>query len=247
MQSAPAADLSSARAGLQSQYRVYAEPPVDVGLLFFHLLAFVYWVGADIAVFYGAGFAADPRLSADARAAVGRLTGWVDQFPRSAVPIVGATGATVAAQRGYLDAPPGLVVAIWIAAALWVFVNLRLYALGARSERGKPWGQFDLGFRGLIGIGLALAALSSLAGLSNVMPTWLALKVLLFAASIGFAMAVRLLFRPFRPALARVQSGSSDPEDQAIMTRSLFRTRVAVVGIWICAAAAALLGLWQPG
>lgn len=221
--------------------------PVDTGLLFLHLLAFVYWVGADIAVFYGAGFAADPRLSADARAAVGRLTGWVDQFPRSAVPIVGATGATVAFQRGYLDISAGLVVAIWAAAAVWVLVNLRLYALGARSERGRPWGRFDLGFRGLIGILVAGAALGSLAGFGVDLPAWLALKLLLFAASIGFAMAVRLLFRPFRPALARVASGSANPEDQAVMARSLIRTRLAVVGIWLCAGGAALLGLWRPG
>lgn len=236
----------AAAAGATIAIRLSNELPLDAALLFLHLLAFVYWVGADIAVFYGAGFAADPRLSAEARAAIGRLTGWVDQFPRSAVPVVGATGATVA-QRGFLDLSNGLLIAVWLVAAVWIFVNLRLYALGARSEQGRPWGRFDLGFRALIGVLLAGAAVGSLAGFGLNAPPWLALKLLLFAASIGFAMAVRILFRPFRPALARVESGASNPDDQVVMARSLFRTRLAVVGIWLCAGAAAFLGLWQPG
>jgi len=218
----------------------------DVLLAFAHVLCFVYWVGADLAVFYGAGIAADPTLGSEARNAIGRLTRFVDQFPRSSVPLIGALGATLAAMRGYADFGTVGLGLIWVIALGWVTMNLYLYANHDAPEKTKGVMSFDLWFRIAILIVVAGIGLASLAGQGVTDQPWLAIKMLLFAAAIVFSLGVRFLFKPFRPALARIVAGNPGPNDETIMRNALARTRLAVLGIWGCAAGAALIALWKP-
>ena len=219
---------------------------LDIVLVFAHLLLFVYWVGADIAVFYGAGFAADPGMSNDARAAIGRLTGWVDQFPRSSVPLIGAVGASLAVSRGYMQIDAIWLAAVWLIALVWVAVNLYLYANRSEPQKTAAWLVFDHWFRISILVAVAYFGISSLLGGGVTDTPWLAIKLLLYSLSMVFGMGVRVLFKPFRPALARVIAGDASEKDQQIMRSSLARTRVAVLGIWFSAAGAALVALWKP-
>jgi len=218
----------------------------DVLLVFAHLLLFVYWVGADLAVFYGAGIAADPSLGSEAREAIGRLTRWVDQFPRSSVPLIGAVGATLATTRGYATIASGWLALIWLVALVWVAMNLYLYANHGAPEKTKSIMSFDLWFRIAILVVVAGVGAASLAGQGITDAPWLAIKLLLFSAAMVFSLFVRILFKPFRPALARVVAGEGSAEDEAIMRSSLARTRLAVLGIWGSASAAALVALWKP-
>ncbi len=219
---------------------------VDVLLIFAHVLLFVYWVGADLAVFYGAGIAADPKLGAEAREAIGRLTRFVDQFPRSSVPLIGAVGATLAAARGYADIDGAWLTVIWVVALGWVGMNVYLYMNHGAPEKTRAVMSFDLWFRIAILLIVGGVGLASLAGQGITDQPWLAIKLLLFALAIVFALGVRVLFKPFRPALARIVAGNPNPDDEAVMKNSLARTRLAVLGIWGSASAAALVALWKP-
>lgn len=218
----------------------------DILLVFAHMLLFVYWVGADLAVFYGAGIAADPALGTEARQAIGRLTSWVDQFPRSSVPLIGAVGATLSVTRGYATIGSGWLALIWIVALVWVAMNVYLYTNHDAPEKTKPVMSFDLWFRIAILTVVAVVGVASLAGQGITDAPWLAIKLLLFSAAMVFSLFVRVLFKPFRPALARIVAGAGSAEDEAVMHSSLARTRLAVLGIWGSAAAAALVGLWKP-
>jgi uncharacterized membrane protein SirB2 len=220
--------------------------PFDVLVAFAHLLCFVYWVGADLAVFYGAGIAADPALSGESRDAIGRLTRFVDQFPRSSVPLIGALGATLAAMRGYADIGSLGLAVIWLIALVWVAMNIFLFANHGAPEKTSGVMSFDLWFRIAILLVVGGLGLASLAGHGITDQPWLALKMVLFAATIVFALGVRMLFKPFRPALARIVAGNPQPDDETIMRNALARTRLAVLGIWGCAAGAALVALWKP-
>jgi hypothetical protein len=219
---------------------------LDVLLVFAHVLFFVYWVGADLAVFYGAGIAADPALGSEAREAIGRLTRFVDQFPRSSVPLIGAVGATLAAMRGYAEIGTGGLSLVWVVALGWVAMNLYLYVNHGAPEKTKSVMTFDLWFR--IGLLITVASIgaASLAGQGITDQPWLAIKMLLFALAIVFALGVRMLFKPFRPALARIVAGNPNPDDEAVMRNALARTRLAVLGIWASAGGAALVALWKP-
>jgi uncharacterized membrane protein len=57
-----------------------AESYVLIKLL--HILLFVYWLGADIGVFYSARFVREASLGREARQTATRIMGWVDQIPR---------------------------------------------------------------------------------------------------------------------------------------------------------------------
>ena len=218
----------------------------DVLLAFAHVLLFVYWVGADLAVFYGAGIAADPALGAEAREAIGRLTRFVDQFPRSSVPLIGAVGATLATLRGYTTLDAGWLTLIWIVALGWVAMNVYLYVNHDAPEKTQGLMSFDLYFRIAILLIVGGIGVASLAGQGITEQPWLAMKLLLFAAAIVFALCVRVLFKPFRPALARIVAGNPNPDDEAVMKNALARTRLAVLGLWGSAGAAALVALWKP-
>jgi len=71
-------------------------------LLLLHVLVFVYWLGADLAVLYAAKYGAEERLSIETRQTIGDIMAFVDLFPRLSVPLIGATGMTMAFLAGAL-------------------------------------------------------------------------------------------------------------------------------------------------
>ncbi len=146
---------------------------LDALLLLAHLLGLVYWVGADVAVFYGAGIAAQPSLSSDARQTLGSLTRWVDQFPRSAVPIVLVSGVAVAWRSGYATFDVAWVWATIAIAFAWITINLILHARNVAGQDLGSWPTVDVVLRSSVMVGIAIASLSVLAGNSTFAPSWL--------------------------------------------------------------------------
>jgi hypothetical protein len=212
-------------------------------LVFLHVACLVYWVGADLAVFYGAGIAARPSVGPDAREAIGTLTRWVDQFPRSAVPLILLTGTLLAHRAGYLDVATAWVALACLASIAWISLNIVLYRRHVAGEQLTPWSTADLVLRSAVMVVVITAGVAALSGVWAGTTGWVGLKLLLFGAAIAFSLAVRHLFKPFRPALARVVAGDASECDLETMRSALARTRVAVVGIWLCAAAAAFTGI----
>ncbi len=135
---------------------------------------------------------------------------------------------------------------VWLLALGWVAMNIYLYVNHGAPDKTKGVMAFDLWFRIAILILVAGVGVASLAGEGITDAPWLAIKLLLFSAAMVFSLFVRVLFKPFRPALARIVAGNPEPGDEATLRSSLARTRLAVLGIWGCAAAAALVALWKP-
>lgn len=215
-------------------------------LLLLHVLLFVYWLGADLAVLYSARFAADPSLSLETRLVISQIMAFVDLFPRMSVPLIGAVGASLAVLNGDLRGGGVLVALAWVIAAVWVAVNLHLYLNRTDQVRIAPWRQFDVVWRALIGTGVLVAALVALLGAGVTDNRSLAAKLLIFAAAIFLSLLLRRVFLPFRPALRRLVDGSGGPADVVIMQQTLARARPVVLGIWALTVIAAAIGLWQP-
>jgi hypothetical protein len=215
-------------------------------LLLLHVLLFVYWLGADLAVLYSARYAADPALSLETRLTISQIMAFVDLFPRMSVPLIGAVGASLAALSGDLRAGPVVAALAWVLAAVWVGVNLHLYLNRTDQARIAPWRSFDVIWRSAIGLGVLVAGVVALLGAGVTDNRSLAAKLLVFSAAIFLSLLLRRVFLPFRPALRRLVDGSGGPTDVAIMQRTLARARPVVLGIWALTVVAAAIGLWQP-
>ena len=95
-------------------------------LLLLHVLLFVYWLGADLGVLYAAKYGADERLSIETRRTIGDIMAFVDLFPRLSVPLIGATGITMAFLSAEFHFDAAWIWFVWLAALIWVSINLYL-------------------------------------------------------------------------------------------------------------------------
>ncbi len=215
-------------------------------LLLAHVLLFVYWLGADLAVLYSARYVADPGLSLETRATISQIMAFVDLFPRMSVPLIGAVGATLGVMTADFNFGVPVLALIWTLALIWLTLNGWLYAHRGDALRTAPWRRFDVAWRSVIGTAVLVAGLAALAGFGITDNRSLALKLLIFAAAIFLSLVLRRVFLPFRPALRRLADGTGGHADVVLMQRTLSRTRPIVLGIWALTVMAAALGLWQP-
>jgi len=74
---------------------------------------------------------------------------------------------------------------------------------------------------------------------------WIALKLLLFAVTVGCGLAIRIALKPFGPAFASLMEGGSRPATEGAIQRSLTRARPFVIAIWIALVLEAALGIFQ--
>ena len=84
-----------------------------------HVLTFVYWLGADLGVFYAARVAAGPRLAVDTRAALFKVMTWIDLIPRMMLILTFPVGAQLAAGLGISPIVGGWLWLVWIGAIAW--------------------------------------------------------------------------------------------------------------------------------
>lgn len=215
-------------------------------LLLLHVLLFVYWLGADLAVFYSAGYAADSALPIETRVVIAEIMGFVDLFPRMSVPLIGAVGASLATSTGRISLDGEGLAIVWIVALVWVATNLHMYRHRRSPQRIGRWRRFDFVWRATAASLVALAGAMALAGMGVTDDRAVALKLIIFAAAVFLSLVLRTLFSPFRPALARLAGGHGQPDDSAIMQQALSRARPVVLAIWAMTIAAAAIGLWEP-
>lgn len=214
--------------------------------LFVHVIAFVYWLGADIGVFYAAGYAVKPELSRETRLTVIEIMAWVDQFPRVCVPTIAAVGAVVGVAGGYFVFDPAWLWLVGAIALGWVAMILYLYVNRRKPEKIGWLATVDVWFRTGVLIVVAGLGVAALAGRGVTDQPWLAIKLLIFALAILFSLMTRFLFHPFKLASARLRAGTSTAQDDADMRRALARARLPILGIWAMTLAAAAIGLWKP-
>lgn len=213
-------------------------------LLLFHVLLFAYWLGADLGVFYAARFAADRNYTTETRKAISDIMAFVDLAPRLSVPLMGATGISMGVRSGAIEIQGFWTWTVWFAALVWVSSNLYIYLNRADQRRIQPMIRFDTYWRAIVLVVVAGAAISSLADGGITSDVALAVKLLILALAIALSLVLRVLFKPFRPALQRIAAGGDNDTESAIMTAALARARPIVILIWLLVIAAAAIGLW---
>lgn len=213
-------------------------------LKLFHLLLFVYWLGADVGTFYAARFVANPTLAPAARMTAAKIMLGIDIAPRLCMPLVLATGVHLAWLQGHLPLSGGAVGACWGLCLAWVGMVVAIHHLGA-AARGAAMVKFDFGFRTVLLAGLALTALGALfaPGLGPLWPNWLAFKLLCYAATMACGLMIRVHLRPFTAAFGRLAGGHGDAEGDRVIARAIARCVPWVLVIWALLVASAASGL----
>jgi hypothetical protein len=218
--------------------------PFYAALILVHVLLLVYWLGADLGVFYSAGFLTKPELSLESRRTAMKILHFVDLFPRMAMVLMLPVGSTLALLGGYAALPEGwtapVLVVIWVAALAWFALVVKIYGgVGAGLTR------LDYFIRYAVIAGLLALAASSLTGHGPVVPgaEWLAAKLIIFAGIIGLGLGIRVVFKPFAVAFGQLVAKGSTPEIEAAMKAGQARVRPIVLALWVALVAEAYLGL----
>jgi hypothetical protein len=213
-------------------------------LILLHVLAFVYWLGADLAVLYAAKYGADEKLSVETRQTIGDIMAFVDLFPRISVPLIGASGMNIAFLSGRFVLHEVWIWFAWLAALLWVSSSLFVYKNRANPDCIEPVVRFDTLWRIILLTLVAGVAVASFFGLGITSSLSLATKLLIYSLAIALSLVLRLLFQPYRPALGRIVAKGNNTADSAIMKKALASAKPVVILIWMLTVVAAAIGLW---
>ncbi len=216
---------------------------MEVALLkFIHVLAFVYWLGADLGVFYTSFYAVNRKLSAETRVTVIRILFALDMAPRIAMPLILAVGIHLSYRIGYLPVAPWVIYLTYLVFLGWLAMVLYLH-YGKRSPFQAVLTRFDFGFRLTLIGGLSTYAAISLSGPSGVSADFIAWKILIFATLMACGLMIRIKLKPFGPAFAKLVTGNPSQADEDTIDQSISATRPWVLVIWLGLLLSAALGL----
>lgn len=215
-------------------------------LVFLHLLLFVLWLGGDVGVFVlGQHFRKRRRYSLDQRLALLKLLVAVDMGPRTAWVLMVPLSLSVATAGGWVVLPTGVVPAAWLLGTAWLGLVWDSHThdqtpRATRNRRIETW------------IKVAITAfylwlgLSSLITAAPIASPWLAWKATLFGGIFLAAIMIDVTFKPVGPQLgALIAQGSSD-ETEIPLRRTMDRTRIWVLLVYLLLLATAWLGVVKP-
>jgi hypothetical protein len=212
---------------------------------FIHVMFLVYWLGADLGVFYVAYQIIKPEHSPEARATLLKVLGFIDGFPRAVSIFMLPVGIQLADGLGLSPVSGGMLWLPWIAALIWFAIA---YSANARrtTPRGKQLAKLDLAIRAALVLGLGVFSIATFVSGGPFGANWLALKVLCFALILICGIGIRLTFIPFGPAFGRLMAEGSTPEVEATLKRAVDRVVPFVLALWFLLGVAALIGISQP-
>ncbi|MBU6378138.1 MAG: hypothetical protein KJS95_06340 [Gammaproteobacteria bacterium] len=210
-----------------------------------HLLLFVYWLGADIGVFYSARYVRDGNLTREARALAVRIMGWIDQLPRYCLVLMLPVGYTLAREVGVVRLPDQGMYLLWAIALVWLWAVWAIHHWQG-TPRADRLRRIDLIWRWLLAFGLLWDAAQGFRGTGHLFADWISIKFVLFALLIFCGIMIRMLGKPIGPALRRALAEGSTPELEAEIQRGFSRTRPFVLTIWFLLLCAAWVGITKP-
>ena len=178
-------------------------------VVFFHVLMFCYWLGADLGVWLCGRAARRPGISDEARALVRKVGHLIDMGPRSALVLIFPAGLILASQYGSPVQGLGLVAAV-LACGVWLWMVWTIY-LQPQTPLGRTVWKIDLGFRALLMVTLIGFGVSCLVTGGPIQDRWLAAKIVVFGLILLTGIFLRIaLFRMAqqRPRVSDRQQGA---------------------------------------
>jgi len=180
-------------------------------LVFFHILLFVFWLGADLGVAILGEQFRQREYSIQERLTLLKILVITDMGPRTAWALMIASTISLVAVGGYWAVPFWGILLAW--------------AITPKATRLK---KIEMLLKwGLAAFYLSLGSIS-LTMNTPLEPNWLASKALLFGFIFIAAILIDVMFKPVGPALMElVEKGSSDATEVPLLT-IMNRSRVWV-------------------
>lgn len=214
-------------------------------LIFFHVLIFGYWLGADLGVFFCDSQLTREDLSLEERLRVRQIRRKIDMAPRTAVAVILPLGFTLAVQYG---SP----ITGWWLALIWVISFVWLVILWAtRLTVGKPIGRavdkidrIAWSSAAVAMTGLGLYALVS----NNVFAeNWLAVKITLYGLMVFSALWIFAAGDRWAPIFEMVTAGGEQAiEGEKRMKKNRINAGGAAVTLWVLVLLIGFVGATKP-
>ena len=216
---------------------------------YFHIILFVYWLGADLGVFLASRYVARADLATAERLRFLELLLKADMGPRTALILMVPVGFTLATQLGLTPFADGLLPAIWVFALLWLVIAWRLYRMG-RDPRAQTLAKLDHWIRVTVAAVFVSLGMLSLVQGTPVVARWLALKMLLFAMVVVIGLLLRRIIRDWARGFATLNTldvaAAAQADANALIYGAYRRATRLAHGLWLLVALIALLGVSKP-
>ena len=215
-------------------------------LVFFHLLLFVLWLGADIGVFMlGQHFRKRDKYDLPQRMILLQLLVNLDMVPRTAWALMVPLTLTMVDAGGYWDLPTWAIAAAWAVGGFWIWLvwDAHWHDQTPRAARDRKI-EFVLKI-GLTVFYLGLGTISLTTG-EPLTAIWLATKALMFGIIFAAAIMIDVAFKPVGPQLVKLLGEGSSDATEIPLRRTMDRTRIWVWVVYALLLATAFLGNVKP-
>lgn len=213
--------------------------------IFLHVVMLVYWLGADIGVFYCSFHIRRADYSKETRAAILKVSGFINQFPLAMGIFILPVGLQLADGLGLSPITGWWLLVPWVLAVGWFLLTLRV-----ARQRGSPAGQrlakIDLGIRVVLITALLISAIWTFVAGEPWGANWLALKVVIFAYVLTCGIGIRVTYRNAGAVFGRLVTQGSTPELEAEIKRLSTAVKPWVLTLWAGLVVMALVGISQP-
>lgn len=214
-------------------------------VLFLHILAFGYWLGADLGVYFCDSQMTRFDLDIEERLRVRAIRYKVDMAPRTCIVAILALGFTLAQWHGS-PIQGGWLAGVWLACAGWFASILAVRRLG-RTPRGLAWARVDRAIWFAVGaltIALGLAAL--VFGTLD-LPGWLAAKLVVYGLIAWNGIWIMRSADHWYPLVEMARRGGVDRERaEPLMKRTRFWCATSALVLWLQVLVVAFLGTTKP-
>lgn len=215
-------------------------------LVYFHLILFVLWLGADVGVFLcGQHFRKRHLYTLDQRIALLKMLVLIDMTPRSAWALMVPVSLSVVTLGGFWAVPAPLLIGAWAVGIFWLWLvwdahKHDMTPRAARDRKIESWLRIAL-----TAFYLGLGAISLKTG-APLAETWLASKALLFGLIFASAIMIDVTFKPVGAQLGRLLKEGSSDETEVPLRATMDRTRIWVWTVYLLLIATSYLGLVKP-
>jgi hypothetical protein len=210
-----------------------------------HIFVVVVWIAggvAGIAVTRAIKNAELPFVERSRRAALSRK---LQFLPRACFALTLPVGLELTGAGNIYPLNPGLRVAFWAIALVWlvvIAVSMRTRAKGL----GKALGYLEIVFAALAGMGFVVYGLNSLATGAPIDDPWFAGKLFLFGVALWTLIAVDLNFRSLNAPFEDIGVDGSTPEAEEEVARAINFTVGSMAALYVLLIVIALLGTARP-